>query len=214
MRTAHSDAWQKLQKSQRRQKRDYDLRLVERKYYVCDAVYRFNRYIVLGQSNKLQHIWSGPLIVRQVISSVLYRIANHKRSMVAHHDSLKLCSDHDLPIWLLRKRHKMSGTLGEDVGDWVLEQATDALRDPDEYGEGDNLGLADLFAEKTEERLERTHRTQEMDSDDEGSPDVLNDDDHELFEDYMEIDDTQRETTRTRGGRVIKRPTQLNDYGV
>ena len=30
----------------------------------------------------------------------------------------------------------------------------------------------------------------------------------------MEIDDTQRETTRTRGCRVIKRPTQLDDYGV
>ena len=33
-----------------------------------------------------------------------------------------------------------------------------------------------------------------MDSGDEASPDVLNDDDHELFEDYMEIVDTQRET--------------------
>ena len=49
---------------------------------------------------------------------------------------------------------------------------------------------------------------------DEAIPDVLNDDDHELFEDYIEIDDTQRETTRPRGGRVIKRPTHLEDYGV
>ena len=64
------------------------------------------------------------LIVTQVISSVLYRIANRKRSMVAHHDSLKLCSARDLPIWLLRKRHELKG---EDVGDRVLEQATDAL---------------------------------------------------------------------------------------
>ena len=48
----------------------------------------------------------------------------------------------------------------------------------------------------------------------EASPDVLNDDDHELLEDYIEIDDTQRETTRTRGGRVIKRHTHLEDYGV
>ena len=49
---------------------------------------------------------------------------------------------------------------------------------------------------------------------DEASPDVPNDDDPELFEDYIEIDDTQRENTRTRGGRVIKRPTHLEDYGV
>ena len=33
-------------------------------------------------------------------------------------------------------------------------------------------------------------QTQEMHSGDEARPDVLNDDDHELFEDYMEIDDT------------------------
>ena len=37
-------------------------------------------------------------IVIQVISLVLYDIANRQRSMVAHHDSLKLCSDRDLPI--------------------------------------------------------------------------------------------------------------------
>ena len=50
---AHREAPQKLQQSQRRQKRDYDLRLEERKYSVDDAVYRFNRSIVLGQSKKI-----------------------------------------------------------------------------------------------------------------------------------------------------------------
>ena len=70
--------------------------------------------------------------------------------------------------------------------------------DFDEYGNGDDLGLEDLFAEMTEEELEQRSQTQEMPYGDEASPDVLNDDDHELFEDYIEIDDTQRETTRTR----------------
>ena len=32
-----------------------------------------------------------------------------------------------------------------------------------------------------------------------------NDDDHKFFEEYTEIDDTQRETTRAQRGRVIKR---------
>ena len=41
-------------------------------------------------------------------------------------------------IWLLMKRYELAG---EDVGDRVLEQATDALRYPYEYGDGDNLGL-------------------------------------------------------------------------
>ena len=169
---------------------------------------------MLGQSKKLQPIWSGPWIVTHVISSVLHRIGNRKRSMVTHHDSLKLCCDCDLPIWLLMKPHELTGTLGEDVGDRVLVQATDALRDPDEYGEGDNIGLEELFVERTEERLEQRPQTQEINSGDEASFDDLNYDDHELFEDYMEIDDTQRETTRTRGGCVIKRPTHLDDYEV
>ena len=78
---------------------------------------------------------------------------------------------------------------------------------------GDDLGLEDLFAEMTEEGLEQRSQTQEMPYGDEASPDVLNDDEAE-FEDYIEIDDSQRETARTRGGRVIKCPTHLGDYGV
>ena len=54
MRIAHREVRQKLQQSQRRQKRDYDLRLEEIKYSVDDAVYRFNRSIVLGQSKKIR----------------------------------------------------------------------------------------------------------------------------------------------------------------
>ena len=98
MRTAHRESRHKLQQYQQRQKRDYNMRIEEGKYSVCDAVYRFNRFIVLGQSKKIRPIWSDPWIVTQVISSVLYRIANRKRSMVAHHDSLKLCSNRDLLI--------------------------------------------------------------------------------------------------------------------
>ena len=130
--------------------------------------------------------------------------------MVAHHDSLKSCSDRDLPIWLLRKCHELRGTL---VGDRVIEQATSTLCEPEDYGRGDNIGIEDLLAEMTEEGLGQMTQTQEMDSGDEAIPDVPNDDDHELF-DYMAIYDTQQETTRTRGARVIKRPTHLDDYGI
>ena len=57
MRTARREARQKLQQSQRRQKRDYDLRLKERKYYVDDAVYRFNRLIVIVSVGHHNHIF-------------------------------------------------------------------------------------------------------------------------------------------------------------
>ena len=68
----------------------------------------------------------------------------------------------------------MRGTIGEYVGDRVIEQATYALRDPEDYGRGDNLGLEDLFAEMTEVGLEQRSQTQEMDSGDEAIPEVPN----------------------------------------
>ena len=83
---AHRIALRNLQQSQRRKKRDYDLRLEEKKYYVCDAVYWFNKSILLGQLKKFQPVWSGPWIVIKVILSVLYRISNRKRSLVTYHD--------------------------------------------------------------------------------------------------------------------------------
>ena len=65
-------------------------------------------------------------------------------------------------LWLLSRRHDLRKTLGEDVGDLVVEHTTDALRDLENYGRSDNLGIKDLFAEiSEEERLEQriqTHR--------------------------------------------------------
>ena len=82
--------------------------------------------------------------------------------MVAHHVSLKLRSDRDLPIWLLRKRHELRETPWEDVGDLVPDQATDVLRDPEDCDRSDNLDIKDLFAEMTqEEGLEQRTQTQE-----------------------------------------------------
>ena len=67
---------------------------------------------------------------------------------------------------------------------------TYALSNPEDYGRGNNLGLEDLYAEMTEEGL--GPRTQEMDSGDDTIPHVPNDGDHVLFENCIEIDDTQQ----------------------
>ena len=76
----------------------------------------------------------------------------------------------------------------DDVGDNVLEQATDVFREPEDYGRSNNLCLEDMFAEGTEkEGLKQQTQTQEMDSGDEAIIDVPNDDDHELFEDYIYV---------------------------
>ena len=97
-----------------------------------------------------------------------------------------------------------------------MKQATVALIDPEDYRGCDNLGLEDLFAEMTpKEGLNQRTQALEMDSGNEAIIDVPNDHDHESFKDFMEIDYIQRETIRTRGGRVIKKwHTHLDDYGV
>ena len=63
----------------------------------------------------------------------------------------------------------------------------------------------------TEEGLRQRTQTQERDSGDEEIPDVSNDDDHELFEVYIEIGDIQWETTRTQKSLVIKLHTHLDE---
>ena len=143
MRTAHQIARENLQQSQKRQKRDYDMKTEQNTYSVGDAVYKFNKAVTVGQCSKLQPVWLGPWIVVEVISSVLYRITNRKRSMVTHHDSLKLCGDRELPIWFRRKRNKLLGTDPELFG--VLEGD---LVNNDWNG---NLGLEELFTEESNE---------------------------------------------------------------
>ena len=81
-----------------------------------------------GQCKKLQPVWSGPWIEIEVISSVLYRLYNRKRALVTHHDSLKMCNDRDLPIWLRRKCHGLLGTREDNPDDSELEQT----REPDD----------------------------------------------------------------------------------
>ena len=93
--------------------------------------------------NQLRVFGLGPWIVVEVISSVLYRITNRKRSMVTHHDSLKLCGDRELPIWFRRKRNELLGTDPELFG--VLEGD---LVNNDWNG---NLGLEELFTEESNE---------------------------------------------------------------
>ena len=143
MRTAHQIARENLQQSQKRQKRDYDMKTEQNTYSVGDAVYKFNKAMTVGQCRKLQPVWLGPWIVVEVISSVLYRITNRKRSMVTHHDSLKLCGDRELPIWFRRKRNELLGTDPELFG--VLEGD---LVNNDWNG---NLGLEELFTEESNE---------------------------------------------------------------
>ena len=85
----------------------------------------------VGQSSKLQKVWKEPFLVVEVVSPVLFRIADRKKTYVLHHDKLKPCLDRDVPLWLRRKRSSLLQGLNEDNGE------------PDT----ESLGLDKLFEE-------------------------------------------------------------------
>ena len=91
---------------QLRQKKDYDLKVLERKYNVGDLVYLITSSSKVGQSNKLKPIWKGPYLMIKVISPVLFRIKGRKREVVVHHDRLKPCMDRSILLWMRRLRHR------------------------------------------------------------------------------------------------------------
>ena len=105
LKRVHKQARDTLLSAQRRQKKDYDLKVLERKYNVGDLVYLINSSSKVGQSNKLKPIWKGPYLVIKVISPVLFRIKGRKREVVVHHDRFKPCMDRSIPMWMHRLRH-------------------------------------------------------------------------------------------------------------
>ena len=96
-----------LQAVQKRQKRTYDLKMVENSFEVGDLVLKLKAAGKVGQSRKLNPGWEGPFLVIEVISPVLYKIQSRKKEGIVHHDMLKLCQDQIIPLWMRRRRHRL-----------------------------------------------------------------------------------------------------------
>ena len=102
----HNETRQHLKQAQHRQKRDYDLRLQERKFEVGDVVYKVNSAMIVGQSPKLQNQWKGPfLVITEMFPQ--FKICSQKKVEVVHHDIIQICEGRQLPLWLRRKRHTL-----------------------------------------------------------------------------------------------------------
>ena len=87
-----------MESSQIRQKRDFDLKLKTQSYEVGDLVYKLDSTEKVGQSPKLQKDWKGPFLIVEVVSPLLFRIADRKKTHVLHHDRLKPCLDRDISL--------------------------------------------------------------------------------------------------------------------
>jgi transposase InsO family protein len=106
---AHELTRKNIQSEQARQKREHDHHTVVSHYEVGDAVMLANSATKIGQSKKLQPMWTGPYIVTQVLSPILLKISSMKKEWVVHHDRLKPCPHVDLPLWARRRKHALTG---------------------------------------------------------------------------------------------------------
>ena len=89
LREVHDLATKKLRSQLKYQQRAYDLKLQETHYEVGDFVYWLNGASKTGESKKLKPVWVGPLVVIDVLNPVLFRVKDHKKEYVLHHDRLK-----------------------------------------------------------------------------------------------------------------------------
>jgi hypothetical protein len=175
-----------LHESQMRQKRDYDVRLKFTEYQVGDLVYIVNSAKKVGQSSKLNPIWKGPYVVTDILSPILFRIAGRKKTMVVHHDRMKICKDRVIPLWVRQRRHR------------ILEGLPVETTDPD----WDEFGLNNLFKSITNP------------SQDGGSS--LLKVSHKILDVIPgnEVSASPPLPSKTRRGREVNKPAYLKDYVV
>ena len=97
-----------LKAQQARQKRDYDIRAVERAYNKGDLVLLLDHSRKVGLSPKLQPKWQGPWVVVAQVGPVIYQIQGQKDKRVVHHDRLKPYTADAVPRWVARTRHRLT----------------------------------------------------------------------------------------------------------
>ena len=149
LKKVHALARDKIKESQKCQKKYYDASHLQHEYDVGDIVLKLNKKTKTGQPSKLQPIWMGPFLVIDVVSPILLRIRDRRKSMVVHYDMVKLCNDRHLPLWMQRMRsnilgqgHSDSASVSTDIDQAPLSDSVST----DNVGcDGDDLGISSIF---------------------------------------------------------------------
>ncbi len=110
LKKVHELARSNLQAAQHIQKKTYDRKACEHTYEVGDLVYKLD-----PTARKLNPVWKGPFLVTKKYSPILFEIRGKKKSGVIHHDRLTSCNDRDIPCWMDRLKHKLSGQPSESL---------------------------------------------------------------------------------------------------
>ena len=118
----HSLARETIGKTQMRQRKDYDLRVLIHPYQVGDVVYLLDSSTKIGFNKKLKPPYVGFFIIT-FARPPLFVLEDRKRRPLIHHDRLMPCRDSSFPIWLQKKRHELVQALPIDgprprIGPW------------------------------------------------------------------------------------------------
>ena len=216
MNQVHTLAREKLVSYQKRQQWDYDLKLKVNIYEIGDLVYVLDTARKVGLSPKLQKVWKGPMLVVEAISSILFRVANRKKSFVLHHDRLNPCEDREIPLWLKRKRNAILNQL--DNGE---KNETDDFEEGDleRLFDGEYLPVTNEHALNDEHSYteQEEHEFQENNDLLSDSTDILNQENQIIAvpETFGSSDLEQIvPLPPTRSGRERRRPQHLQDYSL
>ena len=102
----HSIARDSLGQAAKRQKQQYDKSVKRMEYNDGDLVRRYQPRIQKGVKKKLSRLWTGPWVIVEKLTDVLYKIKHSQNSpsVIVHADNLKLYKGEILPRWY--KPHK------------------------------------------------------------------------------------------------------------
>jgi hypothetical protein len=125
---AHEIARSQLRTTEKRLKRDYDLKMRSHTYEVGDFVYLLDTATVKGKCRKLSPSWKGPGLIVQKLSDHLYRVRTRKSVMLTNHDRMKKCEDRDVPRWLLKARESQDADKTLEAADLNATSNADPSR--------------------------------------------------------------------------------------
>jgi hypothetical protein len=125
---AHETARSQLRTTEKRLKRDYDLKMRSHTYEVGDFVYFLDTATVKGKCRKLSPSWKGPGLIVQKLSDHLYRVRTCKSVMLTNHDRMQKCEDRDVPRWLLKARESQDADKTLEAADLNATSNADPSR--------------------------------------------------------------------------------------
>ena len=157
-------------------------------------VYRRNFAFKVGDSRKLNPLYTGPYLVTEVISPILYRVESQKKEYVLHHDCLHICEEKAIPIWVQRK-HRQLGL--QEIG---LRVGTPVP--------GADTENTDEATDEVEERLSMVESGDAMDDDSSSSDGDSSSGEEEEDSNIASLFEPQV----TRAGRQRRTPKHFIDY--